>query len=190
VRATLIHGPRDIRLEDVPDPGIRRPTDALVRVVAACVCGSDLWPYRGVTETKEPSRIGHEFVGVVEEVGADVATLRAGDFVVAPFAVSDNTCVHCRNGVHTSCARGAWWGGTDEYDLPIDGGQGQAVRVPMADGTLVATPEMPDDAMVPSLLTLSDVMGTGWFAAVAAGVQPGMTVAVVGDGAVGLLGVL
>jgi threonine dehydrogenase-like Zn-dependent dehydrogenase len=190
VRATLIHGPRDIRIEDVPDPGIRRPTDALVRVVAACVCGSDLWPYRGVTETKEPSRIGHEFVGVVEEVGADVATLRAGDFVVAPFAVSDNTCVHCRNGVHTSCARGAWWGGTDEYDLPIDGGQGQAVRVPMADGTLVATPEMPDDAMVPSLLTLSDVMGTGHHAAVAAGVGPRTSVVVVGDGAVGLCAVL
>jgi threonine dehydrogenase-like Zn-dependent dehydrogenase len=190
VRATLIHGPRDIRIEDVPDPGIRRPTDALVRVVAACVCGSDLWPYRGVTETKEPSRIGHEFVGVVEEVGADVATLRAGDFVVAPFAVSDNTCVHCRNGVHTSCARGAWWGGTDEHDLPIDGGQGQAVRVPMADGTLVATPEMPDDAMVPSLLTLSDVMGTGHHAAVAAGVGPRTSVVVVGDGAVGLCAVL
>jgi threonine dehydrogenase-like Zn-dependent dehydrogenase len=143
-----------------------------------------------VTETKEPSRIGHEFVGVVEEVGADVATLRAGDFVVAPFAVSDNTCVHCRNGVHTSCARGAWWGGTDEYDLPIDGGQGQAVRVPMADGTLVATPEMPDDAMVPSLLTLSDVMGTGHHAAVAAGVGPRTSVVVVGDGAVGLCAVL
>ena len=111
MRATVIHGPRDIRLEDVPDPEIRLATDALVRVVASCVCGSDLWPYRGVTETSEPSRIGHEFVGVVEEVGSEVATLKAGNFVIAPFALSDNTCVHCRNGVHTSCERGAWWGG-------------------------------------------------------------------------------
>jgi threonine dehydrogenase-like Zn-dependent dehydrogenase len=190
VRATLIHGPRDIRVEDVPDPEVRRPTDAVVRVVAACVCGSDLWPYRGVTETKEPSRIGHEFVGVVEALGAEVSTLKVGDFVVAPFALSDNTCVHCRNGVHTSCVRGAWWGGKDEHDLPVDAGQGQAVRVPMADGTLVATPEMPDDAMVPSLLTLSDVMGTGHHAAVAAGVGPRTTVVVVGDGAVGLCAVL
>lgn len=188
--ATVIHGPRDIRVEDVPDPEVRNPTDALVRVVASCVCGSDLWPYRGVIETKKPIRIGHEFVGIVEDLGAEVSTLKRGDFVIAPFAVSDNTCVHCRNGVHTSCQRGAWWGGTDEHDLPIDAGQGQAVRVPMADGTLVATPEPPDDAMVPSLLTLSDVMGTGHHAAVSAGVGPGRTVVVVGDGAVGLCAVL
>ena len=190
MRATLIHGPRDIRLEDVPDPTVRRPTDAVVRVVASCVCGSDLWPYRGVTETSEPSRIGHEFVGVVEDVGGEVATVRPGDFVIAPFALSDNTCAHCRNGVHTSCQRGAWWGGEDEHGLRIDAGQGEAVRVAMADGTLVATPEMPDEAMVPALLTLSDVMGTGHHAAVAAGVAPGRTVVVVGDGAVGLCGVL
>jgi hypothetical protein len=190
VRATLIHAPRDIRVEDVPDPEVRRPTDAVVRVVAACVCGSDLWPYRGVTETKKPSRIGHEFVGVVEELGSEVSTLKVGDFVVAPFALSDNSCVHCRNGVHTSCAHGAWWGGQDEHGLPIDAGQGEAVRVPMADGTLVATPEMPDDSMVPNLLTLSDVMGTGHHAAVAAGVRPDTTVVVVGDGAVGLCAVL
>ncbi len=190
MRATLIHGPRDIRLDDVPDPEIRLATDALVRVVASCVCGSDLWPYRGVTETTEPSRIGHEFVGVVEDVGSDVATLKVGDFVIAPFALSDNTCVHCRNGVHTSCERGAWWGGQDDHDLPIDAGQGEAVRVPMADGTLVATPGMPDDAAIPSLLTLSDVMGTGHHAAVSAGVGPRTTVVVVGDGAVGLCGVL
>lgn len=188
--ATVIHGPRDIRVETVPDPQVHRPTDAVVRVVAACVCGSDLWPYRGVTETSQPKRIGHEFVGVVEDLGSEVSTLRKGDFVIAPFALSDNTCVHCRNGVHTSCERGAWWGGTDEHDLPIDAGQGEAVRVPMADGTLVATPEMPADAMVPSLLTLSDVMGTGHHAALAAGVAEGRTVVVVGDGAVGLCAVL
>ncbi len=188
--ATVIHGPRDIRVEEVPDPVLHRPTDALVRVVASCVCGSDLWPYRGVTETTEPGRIGHEFVGVVEDIGAEVSTVQAGDFVIAPFALSDNSCVHCRNGVHTSCERGAWWGGEDEHDLPIDAGQGQAVRVPMADGTLVATPEMPDPDQVPGLLTLSDVMGTGHHAAVAAGVGPGRTVVVVGDGAVGLCGVL
>lgn len=190
MRATLIHGPRDIRVEDVPDPVVQQPGDAVVRVVAACVCGSDLWPYRGVTETSRPSRIGHEFVGVVEDVGPEVATLRVGDFVIAPFALSDNTCVHCRNGVHTPCVNGAWWGGTDQHGGRIDAGQGEAVRVPMADGTLVATPEMPDDAMIPSLLTLSDVMGTGHHAAVAADVGPGRTVVVVGDGAVGLCAVL
>jgi hypothetical protein len=186
----LIHGPRDIRVENVPDPQVRLPGDAVVRVVAACVCGSDLWPYRGVTETDEPHRIGHEFVGVVEDIGSEVESLRVGDFVIAPFALSDNTCVHCRNGVHTSCVHGAWWGGEDEHGLPIDAGQGEAVRVPMADGTLVPTPGLPDDAMVPSLLTLSDVMGTGHHAARAAGVGPGTSVVVVGDGAVGLCAVL
>ncbi len=185
MRATLIHAPRDIRVEDVPDPQIRRPGDALVRVVAACVCGSDLWPYRGVTETTEPHRIGHEFVGVVEELGSEVSTLKTGDFVIAPFALSDGTCGHCRNGVHTSCANGAWWGGEDEDGLPIDAGQGEAVRVPMADGTLVATPDLPDESMIAGLLTLSDVMGTGHHAALSAGVSPGSNVVVVGDGAVG-----
>ena len=170
VRATLIHAPRDIRVEDVPDPSVQGPTDALVRVVAACVCGSDLWPYRGVTDTSEPRRIGHEFVGVVEALGSDVSTLSVGDFVIAPFALSDGTCVHCRNGVHTSCANGAWWGGEDSDGRPIDAGQGEAVRVPMADGTLVATPAMPDESQIASLLTLSDVMGTGHHAALAAGV--------------------
>jgi threonine dehydrogenase-like Zn-dependent dehydrogenase len=190
MRATLIHGARDVRVETVPDPTIMRPTDAVVRVVAACVCGSDLWPYRGVTEIPEPKRIGHEFVGVVEETGSEVSGVSAGDFVIAPFAISDNACENCRHGVHTSCEHGAWWGAKDEFDLPIDGGQGQWVRVPLADGTLVRTPEMPDDEMVPSLLTLSDVMGTGHHAALGAGVVPGSTVAVVGDGAVGLCGVL
>ncbi|MEO7981171.1 MAG: zinc-dependent alcohol dehydrogenase family protein [Sporichthyaceae bacterium] len=190
MRATLIHAPRDIRVEDVPDPSVQRPTDAVVRVVASCVCGSDLWPYRGVAETTEPHRIGHEFVGVVEELGSGVATLKVGDFVIAPFALSDGTCVHCRNGVHTSCEHGAWWGGEDSEGLMVDGGQGEAVRVPMADGTLVATPEMPDDSMLASLLTLSDVMGTGHHAALSAGVGKGATVVVVGDGAVGQCAVL
>jgi hypothetical protein len=159
-------------------------------VVASCVCGSDLWPYRGVNTPESPKRIGHEFVGVVEEVGGDVRTVRTGDFVIAPFAASDGTCVHCRNGVQTSCAHGAWWGGEDEFGLPVDGGQGEYVRVPMADGTLVATPGVPDESLVPSLLTLSDVMGTGHHAALAAEVKPGSTVVVVGDGAVGLCAVL
>jgi len=193
VRATLIHAARDIRVEDVPDPAVQRPTDALVRVTAACVCGSDLWPYRGVTTTAEPHRIGHEFVGVVEDVGADVSTLSVGDFVIAPFALSDGTCAHCRNGVQTSCVQSAWWGGEDEEGLPIDGGQGEAVRVPMADGTLVSVPGLgdgPDEALLAGLLTLSDVMGTGHHAAAAAGVGKGSTVVVVGDGAVGQCAVI
>jgi len=190
VRATVIYGPRDVRLEDVPDPKVLKPSDAVVRVVAACVCGSDLWPYRGITEVDEPRRIGHEFVGIVEDLGDDVRTLRPGDFVIAPFAASDGTCVHCRNGIHTSCAHGAWWGSDDEDGFPVDGGQGELVRVPQADGTLVATPGQPDEALVPHLLTLSDVMATGHHAAVAAGVGRGTRVVVVGDGAVGLCAVL
>jgi threonine dehydrogenase-like Zn-dependent dehydrogenase len=190
MRATIIHGARDIRLDDVPDPAVQRPTDAVVRVTATCVCGSDLWPYRGITAVERPRRIGHEFVGVVEEVGDEVRTVAAGDFVIAPFALSDNTCINCRNGMHTSCLNGRFWGGRDEHRLRIDGGQGEAVRVAMADGTLVATPEPPDDKLVPSLLTLSDVMCTGHHAALSAGVGPGSTVVVVGDGAVGLCAVL
>ena len=190
MRATLIHGPFDVRLETVPDPRIVLPTDAVVRVVAACVCGSDLWPYRGVRPTTAPHRIGHEFVGVVEEVGSDVRTLRPGQFVVAPFTISDNTCVHCRNGIHTSCSQLGWWGEPDHDGIPSDAGQGEYVRVPLADGTLVATPDHPDAALLPSVLTLSDVMGTGHHAALAGGVRPGSTVVVVGDGAVGLCAVL
>ena len=190
MKATLIHGTRDIRLEDVPDPTVQLPTDALVRVVAACVCGSDLWPYRGVRPTTSPQRIGHELIGVVEEVGSDVRTVKAGDFVISPFALSDGTCAHCRNGVHTSCERGAWFGSEDADGILVDGGQGEYVRVAQADGSLVATPGMPDDALIPSLLTLSDVMGTGHHAAVSAGVGKGSTVVVVGDGAVGLCAVL
>ena len=190
MRATMIYAARDIRVEDAPDPVIRFPTDAVVRVVASCVCGSDLWPYRGVTPTDEPRRIGHEFVGVVEETGADVRTVSPGDFVIAPFVISDNTCRHCRRGIHTSCERGAGWGSLDRDGALADGGQGERVRVPLADGTLVATPDQPDPALVPGLLALSDVMCTGHHAAVSAGVMAGSTVAVVGDGAVGLCAVL
>lgn len=188
MHATLIHGDHDIRFEEVPDPVLITATDAIVRVVAACVCGSDLWPYRGVT--KGEGRIGHEFVGVVESVGADVAAVKVGDFVIAPFYVCDMTCVNCRNGFSTSCLQGSWWGGDDRAGHPADGGQGERVRVPLADGTLFVVPGPVDDALVPHLLTLSDVMGTGHHAAVSAGVRPGDTVVVVGDGAVGLCGVL
>lgn len=190
MRATVIHGPHDVRLETVPDPRVVLPTDAVVRVVATCVCGSDLWGYRGIEPVAEPRRIGHEFVGVVEEVGAEVRTLRPGQFVVAPFAISDNTCRVCRAGVHTSCENVHWWGSVNRDGLLADGAQGEYVRVPLADGTLVATPEHPDETLLPHVLTLTDVMGTGHHAAVAAGVRAGSTVAVVGDGAVGLCGVI
>ncbi len=190
MRATLIHGARDVRVETVPDPSILQPTDAIVRIAATCVCGSDLWRYRGIVDVSTPVRIGHELVGYVEEVGAEVATVRKGDFVIAPFAISDGTCVHCRHGVHSSCVQGTFWCLPDSDGVPVDGAQGEWVRVPLADGTLVATPEPPDDALVPSLLTLSDVLATGHHAAVAAGVAPGSTAAVVGDGAVGLCAVI
>ncbi|MGN6090552.1 MAG: zinc-dependent alcohol dehydrogenase family protein [Actinomycetales bacterium] len=183
--ATTISGAYDIALETVPDPKLLEPTDALVRVTASCICGSDLWPYRGVLPRQPHTRIGHEFVGVVEEVGPEVGSVKPGDFVIAPFVWSDGTCPNCRNGVQTSCLHGGGWGSPH-----VDGGQGEAVRVPQADGTLVATPEMPDDALVPALLTLSDVMSTGHHAAVSAGVTQGSNVVVVGDGAVGLCAVL
>jgi threonine dehydrogenase-like Zn-dependent dehydrogenase len=190
MKATTIYAARDVRLEDQPDPSIQKPTDAVVKVVAACVCGSDLWYYRGDNPVEKPFRIGHEFVGVVEEVGSDVRSLRRGDFVIAPFMYSDNTCPHCEFGIQSACSAGGFWGLPDRDGLPVDGGQGEYVRVPLADGTLVATRETPDAAMVPSMLALSDVMGTGWHAAIAAGVSVGDTVVVVGDGAVGLSGVL
>jgi threonine dehydrogenase-like Zn-dependent dehydrogenase len=190
MKATMIHAARDIRLEDMPDPSIHKPTDVIVKVLASCICGSDLWPYRGVNPIRKPIRIGHEFVGVIEEVGPDVRSLRKGDFVIAPFMYSDNTCPHCRVGIQSACSAGGNWGGVDRDGLMVDGGQGEYVRVPLADGTLVSTREMPDPAMVPDLLALSDVMGTGWHAAAAARVQEGDTVVVVGDGAVGLSGVL
>lgn len=185
MRATVIHAPFDVRLTDVADTGLQDPTDALVRVVASCICGSDLWSYRGENEVPEPRRIGHEFVGVVEAVGSDVRTVKPGDFVVAPFTFSDGTCPNCLAGVQSACVNGTAWGAPG-----FDGAQAEAVRVPFADGTLVATPTVPDDELVPSLLALSDVMATGWHAAVAARVRPGQTVVVVGDGAVGLSGVL
>lgn len=190
MRATVLHAPRDIRLDDVPTPELRLDTDAIVRVVAACICGSDLWPYRGINEFHSPHRIGHEFVGIVEHVGSEVATVKPGDFVIAPFTFSDNTCLLCARGVHTSCVNGGFWGATDKQGHDVDGGQGEIVRVPFADGTLVATPSQPDQAMVRQLLTLSDVFPTGHHAAVSAGVTAGSTVAVVGDGAVGLSAVL
>jgi len=190
MRATLLHAPRDIRLENVPDPELRTDTDAIVRVVASCICGSDLWPYRGITPTASPRRIGHEFVGVVEQVGSEVSTLRPGDFVIAPFGYSDNTCVNCRNGVHPSCEHGGFWGSEGQDGHLADGCQGETVRVPLADGTLVATPGEPTQELIPHLLTLSDVFPTGHHAAVSAGVTAGSTVVVVGDGAVGLSAVL
>ena len=182
MRGVLMYGPRDFRVTERDDPKIELPTDATIRVVAACVCGSDLGPYRGVEPIDGPSPIGHEYVGVVEEVGGAVTTIRPGQFVVGAFATSDNTCENCRAGYQTSCVQREW--------MNAMGAQAQRLRVPLADGTLVATPDQPDEDPVPSLLTASDVLGTGWFAAVAAEVGPGKTVAVVGDGAVGLLGVL
>lgn len=190
MRATVLLSPREIVLHDVPDPRVELPTDAVVRVVASCICGSDLWGYRGIAQDRGPSRTGHEFVGVVEEVGADVRTVQVGDFVIAPFCISDGTCENCRNGVHTSCLHGGYWGSTDLPAPTADAGQGEAVRVPLADGTLVGLPEQPGAEQVPGLLTLSDVMGTGHHAALAAGVTRGSTVVVVGDGAVGLCGVI
>src|SRR3954454_19725613 len=185
MRATLMYGARDVRVENVPDPEVREPTDALVAVHRAAICGSDLWPYKTMEPTEEGRPMGHEFIGVVEAVGDDVQTVKPGDLVVAPFVWSDGTCVFCREGLQTSCLHGGRSG-----DDGVDGGQGEAVRVPQADGTLVVLPVGSDDALMPSLLTLSDVMATGHHAALAADVGPGKTVAVVGDGAVGLCGVL
>ncbi|MFO7689909.1 MAG: zinc-dependent alcohol dehydrogenase family protein [Cryobacterium sp.] len=190
MRATVIYGERDVRIDEVADPVLSTGGDAIVRVVAACVCGSDLWPYRGVTETTEPHRIGHEFVGIVEAIGSEVSTVQVGDFVIAPFYDCDNTCANCRNGVSTSCLNGGWWGADDRLGGFADGAQGERVRVPHADGSLVATPSMPDDAQIPGLLTLADVMGTGHHAALSAGVTTGSTVVVVGDGAVGLCAII
>jgi hypothetical protein len=190
MQAAMWYAPGDIRWEQRPDPRIELPTDAIVRVVAACVCGSDLWTWRGARPPADPHPIGHEMVGVVEETGAGVTTLSAGDFVIAPFSISDGTCVHCRQGITTSCRQVQWWGGRDHDGRVIDGLQGQYVRVPLADGTLWPTTELPDTAQIPALLTLSDVLATGHHAAVSAGVGPGSTVAVVGDGAVGLCAVL
>ena len=182
MRGTVLYGPRDVRFEERPNPTIIEPTDAVIRLVAACVCGSDLWPYRGIGTPPQPTPMGHEYVGVVEEVGSEVRTITPGQFVVGSFFASDNTCEICRVGYQTSCV--------NRQPGAATGSQAEYTRVPLADGTLVATPGIPSDDLVPGLLAASDVLGTGWFGAVAAEAGPGKTVVVVGDGAVGLLGVL
>ena len=185
MRATIMYGAGDVRVEEVPDAHLIEPTDALVQITRAAICGSDLWPYKSMEPTDSGRRMGHEFVGVVVDVGADVRTVKPGDLVVSPFLWSDGTCLFCREGLHSECLHGGRYG----FDN-VDGGQGEAVRVPQADGTLVVLPVDEDDELMPSLLTLSDVMGTGHHAAVTAKVAPGKTAAVVGDGAVGLCGVI
>jgi threonine dehydrogenase-like Zn-dependent dehydrogenase len=180
MRGTVIHGPGDVRWEERAAPVIIKPTDAIIKISATCVCGSDLWDYRGINPIEQPTPMGHEYCGMVEEVGSAVNLVKPGQFVIGSFFASDNTCPICHAGYHSSC----------QHREFVGGAQASLLRVPLADGTLVATPEVPSDDLIPSLLALSDVMGTGWFAADAANVKPGMTVAVVGDGAVGLLGVL
>ena len=185
MKATVIYGAGDVRVENVPDARIKESTDALVVVTRAAICGSDLWPYKGMPASETGRRMGHEFIGIVEAVGKDVHKIKVGDLVAAPFAWSDGTCEFCQQGLHTSCLHGGWWGGTE-----LDGGQGEAVRVPQADGTLYPLPVNRDHALMPSLLTLTDVMATGHHAAVTAKVSRGKIAAVVGGGAVGLCGVI
>ncbi|HEU5362334.1 MAG TPA: zinc-dependent alcohol dehydrogenase family protein [Gaiellaceae bacterium] len=182
MRGAIMYGPGDVRVEEREEPQILEPTDAVIRVSAACVCGSDLWPYRGIGNDGWPIPMGHEYVGIVEEVGGEVETIEPGQFVVGSFWASDNTCEICRAGYQSACVNRVAMGSL--------GAQAELLRVPLADGTLVATPALPPDDLIPGLLAASDVLGTGWFAAVAAGAGPGKTVAVVGDGAVGLLAVL
>ncbi|MDC3960523.1 zinc-dependent alcohol dehydrogenase family protein [Polyangium jinanense] len=180
MRGAVLHGARDVRFEKLDAPRIKEPTDAILRLSASCICGSDLWPYRGIQPTTAPRAMGHEYCGIVEEVGRGVTSVRPGQFVIGSFFASDNTCPHCKAGYQTSC----------EHSQPVGGAQAPMLRVPLADGTLVATREVPSAELIPSMLAASDVLGTGWFAADAANVKPGTTVVVVGDGAVGLLGVL
>jgi len=180
MRGTILYGAHDVRCEEVPEPQIVRPTDAIIRLSASCICGSDLWPFRGLNEITSPLAMGHEYCGIVEEVGNAVTTVKPGQFVVGSFCLSDNTCPHYRFGFQSSCQQREF----------MTGAQAPLARVSLADGTLVATPEIPSDDLIPHLLAASDVLGTGWYAADAARVQPGSTVAVVGDGAVGLMGVL
>ena len=180
MRGAILYGPRNVRFEQRDDPKILKPTDAIIRMSATCVCGSDLWDYRGINKVTQPTPIGHEYCGIVEEVGRAVTKIKPGQFVIGSFFASDNTCPNCQAGYHSSC----------QHREFVGGAQADWLRVPLADGTLVATREAPSAELIPSLLTLSDVMGIGWFAAEAANVKPGNTVAVVGDGAVGLLGVL
>ena len=183
MRGAVMYAPGDVRVEDRPEPIIQKSTDAVIRLSATCICGSDLWPYRGTDSVGEPIPMGHEYVGIVEEVGSEVTAITPGQFVVGSFFASDNTCEICQAGYQTSCVNREILG-------TAGGAQAQRMRVPLADGTLVATPEVPPADLVPDLLAASDVLGTGWFGAVAADVGPGKTVAVVGDGAVGLCGVL
>ena len=185
MRATLMYAAGDVRVEEVPDPAIVEPSDAVVRITRACICGSDLWPYKAMERSEGGRVMGHEAIGVVEDVGTEVRRIKKGDLVVMPFAFSDGTCVFCREGLQTSCVHGGFFGTVD-----VAGAQAEAVRVPQADGTLFALPVGEDDELMPSLLTLSDVMGTGHHAAVTARVGPGKSAAVVGDGAVGLCGVI
>src|SRR5881397_1326213 len=180
MRGAVLYGPRDVRFEERDDPRIIKPTDAIIRMSATCVCGSDLWPYRGANPVTQPTPMGHEYCGIVDEVGRAVTSVKPGQFVIGSFFASDNTCPNCQAGYQSSC----------QHKEFVTTAQAPLLRVPLADGTLVATPDVPSDDMVSSLLALSDVMGTGWFAARAANVKPGKTVVVVGDGAVGLLGVL
>ena len=182
--ATLMYGAGDVRVETVPNPTIQEPTDAIVRIVAGCICGSDLWPFASRPASADGSRMGHEFVGIVEELGSATTGLAIGNFVIAPFVASDGTCDFCREGLQTSCRHGGHWGGTE------DGGQGEFARVPQASGTLVVVPAGFDEKLVPSLLSLSDVMSTGYHAAKKARIEPGQTVTVIGDGAVGLSAVI
>jgi threonine dehydrogenase-like Zn-dependent dehydrogenase len=177
---TVLYSPGNIRCEEVEEPKILAPTDAIIKLSASCICGSDLWPYRGLQPVNEPAHMGHEYCGVVVEIGSAVKTVKPGQFVVGSFCISDNTCPHCRFGFQSSCEQREF----------MSGAQAPLARVPLADGTLVATAEMPSDDLIPSLLATSDVLGTGWYAADAARVQPGSTAVVVGDGAVGLMGVL
>jgi threonine dehydrogenase-like Zn-dependent dehydrogenase len=182
MRGAILHAPRDIRVEQREDPVIEQPTDVIIRLAATCVCGSDLWPYRGIEPVDGPAPMGHEYAGIVEETGRDVRAIKPGQFVIGSFFASDNTCEICQAGYQTSCVH--------RQPIGAIGTQAEYARIPLADGTLVATPDVPSDDLVPSLLAASDVLGTGWFGAVAADVQPGQAVAVVGDGAVGLLAVL
>ncbi|HTT18142.1 MAG TPA: zinc-dependent alcohol dehydrogenase family protein [Candidatus Sulfotelmatobacter sp.] len=180
MKGTVLYGERDIRFEDRPEPAITKPTDAILRLMATCICGSDLWPYRGIQAIAQPTPMGHEYCGIVEEVGKEVKSIRPGQFVVGSFATSDNTCIICRHGYQSSCVQREF----------MSTAQAPYLRVPLADGTLVATRDLPPKELIPSLLATSDVLGTGWFAADAANVQRGSTALVVGDGAVGLLAVL
>ncbi|WP_414719206.1 zinc-dependent alcohol dehydrogenase family protein [Variovorax sp.] len=180
MQGTKLYAPGDVRIEEMPEPAILKPTDAIIKLAATCVCGSDLWPYRGLNKVEAPMHMGHEYCGTVVEVGSAVTSVKPGQFVVGSFCLSDNTCPHCRFGFHSSCVQREF----------MTGAQSQLARVPLADGTLVALEKQPDEDLIPSLLAASDVLGTGWYAADAARVQPGSTAVVVGDGAVGLMGIL